>query len=134
MLYVAMTRAKDMLIMTYASRYLTKRLEAIARQVTLGSNTALSQEADCLGHWILMAAMVRTEAGELFFLSPGRAAGGDSGEGGAPGGSGFHQRGPVQELEARCFRLRQGAGPLPDVQTLLSFQYPHQSAVQAPPR
>lgn len=65
-LYVAMTRAKDMLIMTYASRYLTKRLEAIARQVTLGSNTALSQEADCLGHWILMAAMVRTEAGELF--------------------------------------------------------------------
>ena len=47
MLYVAMTRAKDMLIMTYASRYLTKRLEAIARQVTLGSNTALSLEADC---------------------------------------------------------------------------------------
>ena len=66
-LYVAMTRAKDMLIMTYASRYLTKRLEAIARQVTLGSNTALSQEADCLGHWILMAAMAgAAEAGELF--------------------------------------------------------------------
>ena len=70
-LYVAMTRAKDMLIMTYASRYLTKRLEAIARQVTLGSNTALSQEADCLGHWILMAAMVRTEAGESFLPRQG---------------------------------------------------------------
>lgn len=66
MLYVAMTRTKDMLIMTYASRYLTRRLETIAQQVTLGSNPALSQEADCLGHWVLMAAMVRTEAGELF--------------------------------------------------------------------
>ena len=129
-LYVAMTRAKDMLIMTYASRYLTKRLEAIARQVTLGSNTALSQEADCLGHWILMAAMVRTEAGELF------AQAGQPEETvvrGSPWRIRFHQRGPVQELEAPVLQTPdREPEPLPDVQTLLSFQYPHQSAVQAP--
>ncbi len=129
-LYVAMTRPKDMLIMTYASRYLTKRLEAIARQVTLGSNTALSQEADCLGHWILMAAMVRTEAGELF------AQAGQPEETvvrGAPGGSGSISGVRYRSLRRRCFRLRQGSrSRCRTCRRCCPSSIPHQSAVQAP--
>lgn len=129
-LYVAMTRAKDMLIMTYASRYLTKRLEAIARQVTLGNNIALSQEADCLGHWVLMAAMVRTEAG-AFFAQAGQPE--DTTVSGSPWQIQFHERGPVQESQTPGPSASAGKPePLPDVQALLSFRYPHQAAVEAP--
>lgn len=129
-LYVAMTRAKDMLIMTYASRYLIKRLEAIARQVTLKNNVALSQEADCLGHWILTAAMVRTEAG-AFFAQAGQPE--ETVVSGNPWRIQFHERGPVQESQTPEPSTSAGKPePQPDVQTLLFFRYPHQAAVEAP--
>ena len=90
-MYVAMTRAKDMLIMTYASRYLTRRLEAVARQVMPTGNVMLAQEADCLGHWVLMAAMTRTEAG-AFFERAGRPE--ETVVGAYPWSIRFHERGP----------------------------------------
>ena len=130
MLYVAMTRAKDMLIMTYASRYLTRRLETIAQQVTLGSNPALSQEADCLGHWVLMAAMVRTEAGELFAQAgqPEERVVSEH-----PWRIRFHQRGPEQSAPIQETQVPAGEPEqLPDVEPLLSFRYPYQAAVDAP--
>lgn len=129
-LYVAMTRTKDMLIMTYASRYLTRRLETIAQQVTLGSNPALSQEADCLGHWVLMAAMVRTEAGELFAQAgqPEERVVSEH-----PWRIRFHQRGPEQSAPIQETQPPAGEPEqLPDVEPLLSFRYPYQAAVDAP--
>ncbi len=68
-LYVAMTRAKDMLIMTCASKRLKGELERIAGQMELPNCPRLSRQAGCLGHWTLMCAMTRTEAGELFALA-----------------------------------------------------------------
>lgn len=68
-LYVAMTRAKDRLVMLYTSNSLEGDLQSIAREMTLPRCEYLSRQADCLGHWVLMGALTRTEAGALHQLS-----------------------------------------------------------------
>lgn len=68
-LYVAMTRAKDRLIMTYASKNLEKELLDIALRVEFSNPVLLTSEADCPGKWILFSAMQRTEAGAFFAIS-----------------------------------------------------------------
>lgn len=65
-LYVAMTRAKDMLIMTYADKYAAAKLKTIATRLQPEHDYLLAQEAGSMGFWVLMAAMGRTEAGQLF--------------------------------------------------------------------
>lgn len=67
-LYVAMTRAKDRLIMTYASQSLKTELQEMTARMNMGCNDLLIREADCPGVWVLLAALSRTEAGELFGL------------------------------------------------------------------
>ncbi len=68
-LYVAMTRARDRLIMTYASRTLQSDLEDIALRRDFDSGALLCRDVVCPGEWILKAAMERTEAGDLFSLA-----------------------------------------------------------------
>lgn len=65
-LYVAMTRARDRLIMTYADQYLEKHLTEMVVRTNMNTLGLLTQEASCLGHWVLLSALHRTEAGELF--------------------------------------------------------------------
>ncbi len=67
-LYVAMTRARDRLIMTYASDGLEKELSAMVSRLSLGAKEGLVQEATCAGSWVLLTALHRTEAGALFAL------------------------------------------------------------------
>ena len=67
-LYVAMTRARDRLIMTYASQSLTKDLTDVAMRSDLSGQELMTRYVSCPGDWILYAAMKRTEAGELFAL------------------------------------------------------------------
>lgn len=67
-LYVAMTRAKDRLIMTYASNKLQNDLQELVSRMNMGCEELLIREADCLGCWVLMAALKRVEAGALFAL------------------------------------------------------------------
>ncbi len=67
-LYVAMTRAKDRLIMTFADRNLQKTLTELVTRLNMGGLQMLIEEADCAGQWVLLAALQRTEAGELFAL------------------------------------------------------------------
>ena len=64
-LYVAMTRARDRLIMTYAAKKLENALSDIALRLPMGGGELLCREAVCPGDWILLAALQRTEAGEL---------------------------------------------------------------------
>ncbi len=68
-LYVAMTRARDRLIMTYCAKNPEKDLKDIALRLDLGGSSLLVQDVVCPGEWILLEAMQRTEAGELFALS-----------------------------------------------------------------
>lgn len=80
-LYVAMTRARDRLIMTYfsksirspktgaSSESLKKTLLDIAWRMGIGSSELLTADVSCPGQWVLLAAMRRTEAGELFQMA-----------------------------------------------------------------
>ena len=67
-LYVAMTRPKDRLIMTYASDCLEKELTDLVNRMDISGRKALIREAVCPGEWILLTALQRTEAGALFAL------------------------------------------------------------------
>lgn len=65
-LYVAMTRAKDLLIMSYCSRYLRTELSSLAAALTFPVHPLKSAAARAPGHWILLSALCRAEAGALF--------------------------------------------------------------------
>ncbi|MBE6976184.1 MAG: helicase-exonuclease AddAB subunit AddA [Ruminococcaceae bacterium] len=67
-LYVALTRARDRLIMTYADRNLENDIADIALRMDLGGRELLTRDVVCPGQWVLMTALQRTEAGELFRL------------------------------------------------------------------
>lgn len=68
-LYVAMTRARDRLIMTYAASRLPDRLNEISCRLDLSPRPLLTGYVNCPGSWILMTALQRTEAGELFRIA-----------------------------------------------------------------
>ena len=67
-LYVAMTRAKDRLIMTYAAKRLENDLRELALRQDFDGGELLCTEAICMGDWVLLAALQHIEAGELHKL------------------------------------------------------------------
>ncbi len=127
-LYVALTRPKDLLIMTYASGYLKKRLTDLSDQLRPDGPIGLSRRAGCLGHWVLMAALQRAEAGELFLL------------GGQPEETSIREFPWVirlwkpEDLAAPPLPIENTeeppAMPLPPLHA--GFQYPHQKATVSP--
>ena len=72
-LYVAMTRARDRLIMTYASSTLVTDMQEIVSRMDGSNRVLLTSEVSCPGEWILQSALKRAEAGALFALG-GRPA------------------------------------------------------------
>lgn len=68
-LYVAMTRAKEVLVMSYCRKNLASTLQKWngALELPLPARTAAG--VSCIGDWVLLAALCRTEAGELFALA-----------------------------------------------------------------
>ncbi len=67
-LYVAMTRARDRLIMTYAVKNLAADLQDIALRLDFDGGSLLCRDVVCPGEWVLLAAIQHTEAGELHAL------------------------------------------------------------------
>lgn len=65
-LYVAMTRPQSRLIMSYCASDLPSKLEKLAKRLTNPPDPCLADEASCLGDWVLQAALLRTESGELY--------------------------------------------------------------------
>lgn len=130
-LYVAMSRAKDRLIMTYASDSLASDLKDIAARADLCGSDLLSAEAACAGDWILLAAMHRTEAGEFFSL------------GGSPDGASIGE--PPWLIKVVRAELNNGEGQLPRAEgkklpaetekrlrEALAYSYPHMASTLAP--
>ena len=68
-LYVAMTRAKDRLVMTYAARNLEGDLKNIALRKDFDHRALLCADARCPGDWVMLTAMGRTEAGQFSNLA-----------------------------------------------------------------
>ena len=131
-LYVALTRARDRLIMTYAHENLESDLQNIALRLDMGSRELLTRDVACPGQWVLMAALQRTEAGELFAL-------GGKPEQTKPGE-------PVWKIRVITVQAA-GTAAQPEVQTTptalpeesldklrenLAFRYAHDAATQAP--
>ena len=67
-LYVAMTRARDRLIMTYAVSNLEKQIAETVNRMNLSDPLLITTAATCPGDWVLYAALHRTEAGPLYRL------------------------------------------------------------------
>lgn len=65
-LYVAMTRARDRLIMTYAVPNIDEVIADTVNRMDLSDPLLLTTSATCPGDWVLYAALHRSEAGELF--------------------------------------------------------------------
>lgn len=65
-LYVAMTRARDRMEMVYSSKSMEEDLKTLARQLDVCDHEQIAADVRCMGDWVLMAAMQRTEAGALF--------------------------------------------------------------------
>ena len=67
-LYVALTRARDRLIMTYADKRPDKMLGEISQRMDFDGGELLCREASCPGDWVLLSALGRMEAGKLHAL------------------------------------------------------------------
>ena len=67
-LYVAMTRARDRLIMTYAVNNLQKDLQEMVAGVDMYDPLLCNGYVNCSGAWVMQSALRKTEAGELFAL------------------------------------------------------------------
>ena len=67
-LYVAMTRARDRLIMTYASQNLQKELQDLTARLDVSGMETLTKDVICPGKWILLSALQRSDAGQFHHL------------------------------------------------------------------
>ncbi len=71
-LYVAMTRAKDYLIMTYAANNLDSDVQSIVGRMDYSDPVLITSGVSCPGTWVLYTALQKMEAGELFALAGDR--------------------------------------------------------------
>lgn len=130
-LYVAMTRARDRLIMIYSDKKPEDRVCSFAPCLDLCAPELLAGGVSCPGEWVLMSALRRTEAGELFNL------------GGKPeetSASDYPWLIRVVDAPAISLEAASEAEEKPTVsgETVeriaqsLSFRYPHEAATAAP--
>ena len=130
-LYVAMTRARDRLIMTYASQCLEADLKDIVLRQDFDAGELVCQEATCMGDWVLLAALQRMEAGALHQMAgrPKQLKISDY-----PWYITVEQ---ALETSVATLTTDQEALPVSEedltrIRKRLSFQYPHISATQTP--
>lgn len=64
-LYVAMTRPKQRLVMTYCANKLESRINDLATELYGGDPREAAQSAKCMGDWVLLTALPRLEGGCL---------------------------------------------------------------------
>lgn len=130
-LYVAMTRARDRLIMTYADKNLEGDLQDIAMRMDMSGRSLLTSEVSCPGEWVLQTALRRTEAGAFFALcgTPDKV---------------FYKE-PIWKIQvisavntaladsnAACAEFTLSQEQIQYVKEALCFSYPHIKATQIP--
>lgn len=131
-LYVAMTRARDRLIMTFASKSLENTLRSTVLRMGTGSRELLTGDVGCPGEWILQAALGRTEAGALFQIAGCRPAATDS-----SGSQWLICQGRAPKPVTAVSQVEEALPQVPAdiVEKLrqgLSFHYAHRAATAAP--
>ncbi len=131
-LYVAMTRARDRLIMTYASQSLDKEIADIALRMDISGKIPMTRNVSCPGKWVLYSALQRTEAGEFFAI------------GGKPEQTvscnspwkirvcdGFVLDADLHQME-QSNKVRTSEDALLQIRQQLQFRYAHEAATAAP--
>ena len=129
-LYVAMTRAKDRLVMTYAARNLENDLKDIALRMDFDDGKLLCRDVVCPGEWVLLTAMHRTEAGELFSLGgkPNQTRISDY-----PWKITVSQAPEVIGVAGEVREIRKmPESALENMEAALGFTYPHEAATKTP--
>lgn len=130
-LYVAMTRARDRLIMTFASNRLEKELTEMVQRLDLGGLPLLTQEALCPGQWVLLTALHKSEAGELFALA-GKP---EQTEVGTKPWKIQVVTAPqveVAQLQTQTQHPKESRGDIQRIREGLNFHYDYEAAVHAP--
>lgn len=130
-LYVAMTRARDRLVMTYAAIRLDAILAEMSTRLGVEGVQVLNREATCPGTWVLLAAMGRTEAGALRIGDDGLIR---THLGTFPW---IVKRERMDAVDAAEQSAASGGDALPleleqEIRESLAFQYAHTAAVSAP--
>ena len=130
-LYVALTRARDRLIMTYASQTLENDLAEIVSRMDMSKPELLTADVVCPGEWVLMTALRRTEAEELHKLAgkPSQTAPGD------PVwriGVAYPSDDVAQGQEIAVQSAAMPEDALQKLQAGLDFVYPHPAATVSP--
>ncbi len=130
-LYVAMTRPKDRLIMTYASKNLQGDLQELALRYDIGGVQQLTKDASCPGEWVLLSALRRTEAGAFHALGgkPAQTSVSDN-----PWLIRVVEAEPM-DAEAPVIQMHKqnlSADVISRLQQSLAFSYAHTAATMAP--
>ena len=130
-LYVAMTRARDRLIMTWAGRKPEGILQELSRRYGFDRGDLLCREANSPGTWILLEALLHTEAGALHALAEQMN---ETRMGEFPWLIRVEQTG---EPETGAVPQEQSRTPIPAgteeaLRQGLAFRYPHRAATMAP--
>ncbi len=131
-LYVAMTRARDRLIMTYASQNMAKNIQDIAMSMDISGQELMTMDVSCPGEWVLYSALKRIEAGSLFAVAgrpqqtrasdyPWKIVVGEANE------ISFDPELPEEELVSHHSPM-----PAAYLDKLLQFSYPHKAATITP--
>ena len=130
-LYVAVTRARDRLIMTYMHQNLEKKLRDIALRADFDGGMLLTRDVSCPGDWVLLTALHKTEAGEFFALG-GRPK--ETAMGRFPWKivTAEVEDIPVSGQKMEVFREKMPEDALEKLKNALEFAYPCESATQAP--
>ena len=133
-LYVAMTRARERLIMTYCADYLDTRLKKLCCLRTAASPEQAAAQAGCAGDWVLLEALGRTEAGALHALAgcpPDTAVSATPWDIRLWSGAEILSRDTVPLAPEEAAE----AGPLPEPEELarlLDYRYPYEAAGRTP--
>ena len=130
-LYVAMTRARDRLIMTYASSNSEKTLKEMALRCTFDGGKLLCREASCPGTWVLLTALNHQEAGSIHIRTEVPL---DTALGQFPWNIEFAHPEETAPAPAATWqnRLQLPENAETILKESLSFHYPHLAATLAP--
>ena len=131
-LYVAMTRARDRLIMTYAAEHLDKALKDLAYRRDFDGGELLCRDCKCMGNWVLISAISKIEAGSLHAIADRPS---ETSLSRFPWKievvSSFLEQDTFEE-ERPQEQVRVSAEVLKMLRDNLRYQYPHAAATQTP--
>ena len=112
-LYVAMTRAKDMLFMTYSAKNVADELEDISLRLNFSAPLLLTSTAICPGTWILMTTIAKpSSALSLQIVSASEQS--------------------IEHTDATRFDSSTDPDVIQRIKQSLQFQYPYEHAVTTP--